>query len=64
MQARVEQFGEVYGWCVQDYLAAVRKWCERHRHADPIQWVFEAGLRDMAKLTRCSRKSQNEKNGK
>ena len=38
-----EQFGGVYGWCIQDCVAAVRKWCEGHHYTAPIQWVFEAG---------------------
>ena len=38
-----EQFGGVYGWCIQDCIAAVRTWCAKHHYVEPIQWVFEAG---------------------
>jgi hypothetical protein len=39
------KFGGVYGWCAHTCLMKLRIWCDRpcRRHANPIEWVFEAG---------------------
>jgi len=36
-------FGGVYGWCANECLVHVGKWCEKRSYRDPINWVFEAG---------------------
>lgn len=40
-----ELFGGAYGWCVNECLVHVGKWCEKLRnpYKDRINWVFEAG---------------------
>jgi len=39
------KFGGVYGWCAHTLLVKLFIWCTRpsRLHAEPIQWVFEAG---------------------
>jgi hypothetical protein len=38
-------FGGVYGWCVNECLVSVGKWCEKLQtpYRERINWVFEAG---------------------
>lgn len=36
-------FGGAYGWCVHECHIAASKWCDKAKHREPIDWVFEAG---------------------
>jgi hypothetical protein len=38
-----KQYGGVFGWCAQECIVAVSKWCEHSDYKHPIQWIFEAG---------------------
>jgi hypothetical protein len=43
-------FGGAYGWCAHECIVHVSKWADRCDHADPIDWVFEAGTRGEGRI--------------
>ena len=36
-------FGGAYGWCAHECIIAAGMWCEKSKHNEPIDWVFEKG---------------------
>jgi hypothetical protein len=45
-----EHAGGHFGWCVTETLALANRWAQNRKHADPIDWVFEAGTKGQPKV--------------
>jgi hypothetical protein len=38
-----DMFGGVYGWCANECIVHIAKWCQRKSYKERIPWIFERG---------------------